>query len=35
MMSKDIVAAFMAAKNVNIAFPTTSVVIKEDINKND
>lgn len=34
-MSKDIVEAFMAAKNVNIAFPTTSVVIKEDVNKND
>jgi len=35
LMSRELVAAFMAAKSVNIAFPTTSVVIKEDINRND
>jgi small-conductance mechanosensitive channel len=35
LISKELLAAFMASPSVKIAFPTTSVVIKEDLKKND
>ncbi len=35
LISKELLGAFMASASVKIAFPTTSVVIKEDFKKND
>jgi len=34
-LSKELLAAFMASESIKIAFPTTSIVVKEDLKKND